>query len=137
MASYINLETSEYPVHQGDIRLLYPEMGEEFICPLTFAEVFETEKPEINTYQRLIEIEPEQIDGTWQKCWVIQNFTDEEILMKDTQPIEEPGVVHVWNSETKKWVRSDPFGWVTLSDIEKAAEEAIAEEAARTQATTE
>ena len=32
MTAYIKLATREFPLHQGDIRLEHPEIGEEFIC---------------------------------------------------------------------------------------------------------
>jgi hypothetical protein len=64
--AYIKLETNEYPLFQGDIRLQHPEMGEQFICPNTYTEVYETEPPtDLPEGKALAETYPVQIDGKW------------------------------------------------------------------------
>ena len=82
MSFYIKLSTLEYPRHQGDIRLEHPEIGNDFVCPETYAIV---ENGTIPTYdpstQQLKENAPFLNDGVWYKNWYVYNYTDDELNM--------------------------------------------------------
>ncbi len=79
MSSYIKLATSEYPRHQGDIRLEHPEIGNDFVCPNTYAEVLFIPPPEINySTQTCYELPPQKIDGQWTMVWAVRDLTEEE-----------------------------------------------------------
>jgi len=83
MSSYIKLSTMEYPRHQGDIRLEYPEMGYDFICPDSYAFVVEVSPPEINhEEQTCYEGFPQQINGQWTMVWEVRNLTDDEKIQR-------------------------------------------------------
>jgi len=69
MTTYINTETLEYPLHDGDIT----EMSEKF------ATVEETPFPEVLNTQKAIEQSPQFIDGRWIRVWQIVEKTAEEI----------------------------------------------------------
>lgn len=69
MTTYINTETLEYPLHDGDIT----EMSEKFVA------VEETPFPEISNTQKAIEQSPQFIDGKWVRVWQIIDKTAEEI----------------------------------------------------------
>ena len=80
MSIYIKLATNEYPRHQGDIRLEYPDMGEEFVLPDTYAPVQWVAPPahdEVN--QRVQETAPELVDGQWFMRWTVRNATEQEL----------------------------------------------------------
>jgi hypothetical protein len=85
MSSYIKLSTLEYPRHEGDIRLEYPEItedqtGDSFPCPDTYALVKETTAPEFNfATQVCYETAPVQIDSVWTQQWAVRSMTDEEL----------------------------------------------------------
>ena len=80
MTIYIKLATGEYPTHQGDVRVEYPEMGDEFILPETYAFVRSTMPPEHDyVTQRPIEIYPVLLNGEWVMQWDIRDATQEEI----------------------------------------------------------
>jgi hypothetical protein len=88
MSNYIKRSTLEYPVHEGDIRLEYPDIAEhltgaEFPCPDTFSKVVEVEPPEVNpAVEVFYELTPVlQADGKYYKSWAIRELTEEE---KDT-----------------------------------------------------
>jgi hypothetical protein len=80
MSYYIKLSTLDYPKHQGDIRLEHPEIGDEFICPDTYAEVLDTERPSYDfKIQTIYEDPPSLIDGKWYKNYVVRNYTQQEL----------------------------------------------------------
>jgi len=69
MTIYINIETLEYPLHDGDIS----EMSDRFMI------VEETPFPEILNTQKAIEQSPQFIEGKWIRVWQIVEKTAEEI----------------------------------------------------------
>jgi hypothetical protein len=70
MTTYIKLSTLEYPLYEGDIRLVHTEIPEHltypnFPCPEDYAEVVVV-VPEYNVETHFIkEIAPKQINGVW------------------------------------------------------------------------
>lgn len=79
MSAYIKLSTLEYPRHEGDIRLEHPEIGDEFVCPPEYAEVFATPQPVfVEKEQCVYELPPENIDGVWTMVWAVHTYTQEE-----------------------------------------------------------
>lgn len=86
MSAYINKDTNEYPLYQGDIRLIYPEMGDEFILPDNFAEVTEGELPTVAENQTFTETTPQlKDDGTYERVFVIRDWTQEELQHNQEQ----------------------------------------------------
>ena len=82
MTIYIKLATGEYPRHQGDVRLEYPDMGEPFVLPETYAQVQSTEPPEYDfATQRVEETPPVLVNGVWVMQWRIRDATPEEIAL--------------------------------------------------------
>jgi hypothetical protein len=79
MSAYIKLSTNEYPRHQGDIRLEYPDMGEEFVCPDTYALVAETPYPQAGAGQIVEELFPQQIDGVWTQVFNVRPLNEQEL----------------------------------------------------------
>ena len=80
MSIYIKLSTNEYPRHQGDVRLEYPDMGEPFVLPETYASVQSTEPPEYDyETHRAEETPPVLINGVWTMQWRVREATQEEI----------------------------------------------------------
>jgi|APCry1669189034_1035192.scaffolds.fasta_scaffold29309_2 hypothetical protein len=80
MSYYIKLSTLDYPRHQGDIRLEHPEIGDEFICPNTYAEVFDPNDFTFDKHLQTVHEEPPSlIDGKWYKNYVIKNYTQQEL----------------------------------------------------------
>lgn len=69
--NYIKLATMEYPRHQGDVRLEYPDMGNEFVLPETYALVQETPEPEVTETQMVVEQFPVLNNGVWERQWVV------------------------------------------------------------------
>ena len=66
MTTYIKLATLEYPRYQGDIRLEHREIGLDFVCPDTYAEVQETQRPDFNMLvETAVEIQPTIQNGVW------------------------------------------------------------------------
>ncbi len=90
MNTFINTTTFEYPLFEGDIRLLYPEIlesqtGESFPIPLGFSTVVLTEPPQVDEItQATLEETPVQVDGIWYRTWAIKNRTQEEITEIET-----------------------------------------------------
>ena len=87
--NYINLLTLEFPWYEGDIRLNHPEIGEEFVCPNTYAPVTVSPEPVIdNQHQRTKFGTPYESNGQWVVDLVVVNLTDEEKAMKNKKPSE-------------------------------------------------
>lgn len=86
MATYINKKTNEYPLYEGDIRLIYPDMGEEFILPEDFMEVTETPLPIVTETQTFTEAMPKlNDDGSYERVYVIRDWTEEELKRNQEQ----------------------------------------------------
>ena len=104
MTVYININTQEYPRYQGDIRLIHPEIGEEFVCPPCFVEVKETEQPQPESNNYYVEEDsPKEIDGVWHQQWKQTLLSQEQKYKRDTQPTINP-FLYIWADDTKEWV---------------------------------
>ena len=83
MSTYINTDTNEYPLYEGDIRLLYPNIGNDFVLPNGFAEVPDSNLPEITETQVAEETTPKlNANGIYEKVYIIRELTQEEINAK-------------------------------------------------------
>lgn len=82
--SYINTETLEYPVHEGDIRLVHPEIdksltGETFPAPVPFAPVMWVESPSFDPLNQIAEQTlPALVNGEWVAQWAVRSLTPQE-----------------------------------------------------------
>jgi len=86
MATYINKETNEYPLHEGDIRLIYPNMEDEFILPANFAEVPESDFPAITENQTFAESAPQlNADGSYSRVYLTRDLTEDELQRNQEQ----------------------------------------------------
>jgi hypothetical protein len=85
MSAYIKLSTLEYPRHEGDIRLEYPEIiedqtGATFPCPDTYALITPVQIPEYNYETQCVEeLPPIQIEGVWTQQFWVRDMTAEEL----------------------------------------------------------
>jgi hypothetical protein len=78
--AYINTLTLEYPLHEGDIRNEYPQIGEVFFLPDdVFVEVEDTPFPILGENEVLSEHAPELVDGKWIRQFSVRTLTAEEI----------------------------------------------------------
>lgn len=108
MSAYINIATKEYPIFEGDIRILFPNIGEKFICPEGYALVQETEKPETdNPDMKYVLGEPKKVDGVWYRTWVLEELTTIEKLMQDTHPGDTDTVQWYWDNDDRKWLTEE------------------------------
>jgi len=94
---YIKLSTLEYPRHQGDIRLEYPGMGEEFVLPNTYAFVHVEPMPEYDGTTSVFEYSPPfEQDGQWFQNGQVRLRTEEEQIefekmLDRMRPLEAKG----------------------------------------------
>lgn len=85
MNVYIKLSTLEYPRHEGDIRLEYPEIlesqtGDTFVYPATYAVVEATERPSYDVQvQTAYELPPQKINGVWKMVWGVRDYAGHEL----------------------------------------------------------
>lgn len=83
MSAYINKETMEYPLHEGDIRLLHPDMGEVFILPDEYAAVLDSQIPTLTETQVFEETTPQlNDDGVYTKVYVVRELDESELQRK-------------------------------------------------------
>lgn len=86
---YIKLSTLEFPLYQGDIRLEHPEIGEEFVCPSTYAPVTVSSYPTIDSNTQKTQLgTPYQSNGQWLVDFSVVELTDEEKAIRSTKPSE-------------------------------------------------
>jgi hypothetical protein len=77
MSLYIKLATLEYPRHEGDIRLEYPDIdkaltGTAFPCPATYAKVEQQPIPtQCKDTQYIVESAPFKANEVWQTAWSV------------------------------------------------------------------
>lgn len=91
MHVYINTQTYEYPVYEGDIRNLNPNIpdectGDTFPCPEGFAKIQWVNPPEYHQIeQHLVQLPPECIDGIWYSRWSVEENTLETKIFLNNQ----------------------------------------------------
>ena len=87
--NYINLLTLEFTRYEGDIRLDHPEIGEEFVCPSTYAPVTVSPEPVIDSQNQKLQFgSPYENNGQWVVDLVVVDLTDEEKAMKNRRRSE-------------------------------------------------
>jgi hypothetical protein len=74
---FINTASLEYPLHEGDLRLRFPDM-QEFFIPEGYAGVESVESPLANMYEAVVEDPPVLVDGKWTQRLHIRPYTAEE-----------------------------------------------------------
>lgn len=114
--AYINIETNEYPRYQGDIRLIHPEMGEEFICPPCFVEVKEGPLPEVPEGFTLIRKELVVVDGDYLQEWDIQEVPTETLEKYNSYPADMTRA-YEWDEKTQTWYERNPLPFDPPSTI--------------------
>ena len=82
--AYLKISTMQYPLHQGDIRLMYPDIGEEFVIPDSdIVEVEETPIPNYGPNDFFTESLPVLIDGKWVRQFSVRPMTADEIAERE------------------------------------------------------
>lgn len=80
--AYMRVSTGEFPLHEGDIRLEFPEMGEEFVCPAEFVAVY-IQAPELGPNEVIDGGVPELVDGVWVQRLGKRSMTAEEMFLRN------------------------------------------------------
>ena len=87
--NYINLLTLEFPRYEGDIRLDHPEIGEDFVCPSTYAPVTVSPEPSIDSQNQKLQFgSPYESNGWWVVDLIVVDLTDEEKAIRNKKPSE-------------------------------------------------
>mgnify|MGYP006280375461 CR=1 FL=1 len=88
MAKYLNINTKEYPRHDGDLELLGWSIDNPL--PENWVQVEEVVSPEVSEGEVALELEPKLIDGSWVQQWEIHTLTAEEIAIMDAEKPKLP-----------------------------------------------
>lgn len=79
---FLNTETNEYPIYEGDLRRRFPNasLAKPLVSPpMPYVGVHEVEQPEPDLKtERVVESSPLQVDGVWKRQWQIESLTDLE-----------------------------------------------------------
>lgn len=80
MSAYINTQTLEYPLYEGDIRLAFPNVSfpKPFVAPEPFAAVTEAPAPTPGFGEVVREGAPAEASGVWTQQWVVRAETQDE-----------------------------------------------------------
>jgi len=79
MSNYVHIETGAYPIHQGDIRLEYPEIGIDFVCPAEYALVEETTPPPFDELTQRLSVDAQRDGDHWFMVWTVEQKSLQEI----------------------------------------------------------
>jgi hypothetical protein len=81
MAAYINTNTLEYPVFEGDIRLAFPNTSfpRQFAPPDGYAAVASVPRPNIDHTQNVVEGAPAETSGSWVQTWVVTSASAQQV----------------------------------------------------------
>jgi len=92
MSNYINIRTGEYPLHEGDIRIIYQDIGSVFVCPPEYSFVEETKPPEYDEMKQRLEVTPVLSDGRWIMEWSVVELSPQmqEEMRKQKEAIQNP-----------------------------------------------
>lgn len=78
---YIELSTLQYPLTEFDIKQKYPNTSfpDNFVALQDYAPVNPTPQPSCDpNYQKIIQTQPELIDGKWYEVWRVVDLSDDE-----------------------------------------------------------
>lgn len=110
MSAYINLTTQKYPCYEGDIRLLYPDMGDVFICPEEFELVTPSPLPEYDEDTQSVELlAPLLSNDEWLEQWKVVDLDTKVIKRWKTRPTNT-SLVYEYDETLEEWVISKLFG---------------------------
>lgn len=86
---YIRLRDNFFPCYEGDIRVEHPEIGDQFVCPSTFALVEVSPEPvfDLNTH-KIVFGGIYQKDGKWCVDQVAVELTRAEKNRRAKKPSE-------------------------------------------------
>ena len=104
MAKYLNTQTGQYPLHDGDLEVLVSGWTPGDELPIPWVEVQEVNYPEETEDFLTIEGTPVLVDGVYKMNWELRPMTDVEKAMRDTPiPNEEGTFRYSWNYEKNEW----------------------------------
>ena len=81
----IKIDTGEYPLFPADLRERYPNVSfpidllDEHLASWGYAVVQLTTKPEPGSLQKVVELDPIEIDGVWTQQWAVVDLEGEEL----------------------------------------------------------
>ena len=89
-----NNEIVEYPIYQGDLKVLVgyvDNLDIPFECPEGYVVVEESPYPtvQINATQTIVDDTPQIIDGKWTRVWTIRELTQEELDFRSQRQSNE------------------------------------------------
>jgi hypothetical protein len=109
MSDYLNLNTAEFPLHEGDIQLVHPEWTTDQPLPSTFAKVEWQDQPELGKNQTALVVSPIQVNGVWTRQWIIHDLTEEELQVQRDYLITNGGPGYSFDEESQTWYPSNPL----------------------------
>lgn len=109
MSDYLNINTGQFPLHEGDIQLIHPGWTADQPLPSTFAKVEWQDQPELGKNQTAFAISPKEINGVWIRQWIIYDLTEEEIQEQQNQlsKVSLPG--YLFDEESQIWYPANPL----------------------------
>jgi hypothetical protein len=85
--AYMKTDTGEYPVFEGDLRLLFPDMGDVFVCPSGYVAVHDVGPPEPpEADHMLIELQPEDAGGHFARSFTSKKIERQPARSSQTIP---------------------------------------------------
>jgi hypothetical protein len=80
MTAYIDIQTGEFPLFEGDIKLEHKNVswGSPFVAPENYAPIELPVPPDLPWNKVFVYGAAELVDGKWRQAWSIRDVTDEE-----------------------------------------------------------
>lgn len=91
----IKIDTQEYPLFPADLRERYPNVSfpanllDEHLASRGYAVVQLTTKPEPGNLQKVIELQPIEIEGVWTQQWEVVDMDEAEKTQKINQQAQD------------------------------------------------
>jgi len=109
MSDYLNLNTGEFPLHEGDIQLAHPEWTADQPLPSTFAKVEWQDPPALEENQTALVNPPIEVNGVWTRQWTIHNLTEEELQAQKDNLVTNGGPGYLFDEDSKTWYPANPL----------------------------
>jgi hypothetical protein len=109
MLDYLNINTGEFPLHEGDIQLAHPNWTADQPLPSTFVEVKWQDPPALGENQTALVAPPIEVDGVWTRQWTIHDLTEEELQAQEKLKASIPLPGHLFDEESQTWYPANPL----------------------------
>jgi hypothetical protein len=109
MSDYLNINTGQFPLHEGDIQLAHPNWTVDQELPSTFVKVEWQDQPALGENQTALVAPPIEVNGVWTRQWTIHDLTEEELQAQEKLRASIPLPGYLFDKESQTWYPANPL----------------------------